>query len=822
METKYTPKEIESKWQQKWQEEKQYRAEIRNDGKKYYVLEMFPYPSGNLHMGHVRNYSIGDVLARFQWMKGYHVLHPMGWDSFGLPAENAAIKRGVAPAEWTTENITNMKRQLKSMGLAYDWDREVTTCMPDYYKWTQWLFSQLYKKGLAYKKKAAVNWCPSCATVLANEQVVDGHCERCESVVEKKNLAQWFFKITDYAQRLLDDLEKLPGWPDKVKTMQENWIGRSEGVELIFKTEGGTELPVFTTRHDTVFGVTYMVLAPEHPLVEKLTKGTAYEADVQKFARKVQGLSNIDRTATDLEKEGVFVGAHAINPMTGEQVPIWITNYVLMEYGTGAVMGVPAHDQRDFDFAKKYDLPIMQVIAESPAGEEAELTAAYIDDGYMIRSGKFNGMANRKEAMAAMADDMEQRGIGKRVVNYRLRDWLISRQRYWGAPIPIIYCDHCGELPVPDDQLPVMLPTDVEFSPTGLSPLTTSKTFAEVKCPICGAPAKREMDTMDTFVCSSWYFLRYCDAKNDKEAFGKEQVDYWMNVDQYIGGVEHAILHLMYARFFTKVLYDLGLLSVEEPFKNLLTQGMVLKDGSKMSKTKGNVVSPEEIINRYGADTARIFILFAAPPERDLEWNDSAVEGCYRFLNRVWRLFEDPISMAATAAIDTQQLGAAEKTLRLAIHTGIKRVTDDISLRFNFNTAISATMEMVNAIYLYKEQKGRNEAVLAEALKNLLLVLAPFAPHITEELWRVLGGKDSIHTQSWPQFDPAALAKEEIEIAVQVNGKVKGKMTVATAWDKSQVEQAVRENAQFGKWVGGKPAVKIICVPGKLVNIVVK
>ncbi|MGI5891127.1 MAG: leucine--tRNA ligase [Bacillota bacterium] len=820
---KYDFQQIETKWQKEWEKSGIYKVTEKKEQEKYYLLEMFPYPSGNLHMGHVRNYSIGDVIARYKAMKGFNVLHPMGWDSFGLPAENAAIKRGVHPDPWTRENIDNMRKQLKKMGISYDWDRELATCLPDYYRWTQWLFLQLYKKGLAYKKKAAVNWCPSCATVLANEQVVDGSCERCDSPVEKKDLEQWFFRITDYAQRLLDDLDKLPGWPDKVKIMQENWIGRSEGVQIEFTSTKGHALPVFTTRPDTIFGVTYMVLAPEHPLVAQLIAGTEYEAPVKQFINKVQKLSQIDRTSADLEKEGIPIGAYAINPMTGEEVPIWITNYVLMDYGTGAVMGVPAHDQRDFDFSIKYGLPIKQVIA-APDYDGSKLTKAYEDIGVLINSPGFNGLINKPDGIDKIVDYMEEKGIGKRVVNYRLRDWLISRQRYWGAPIPIIYCPNCGEVAVPDSDLPVMLPTDVQFKPTGESPLKTSPTFNKVKCPVCGgADATREMDTMDTFVCSSWYFLRYCDPHNDLEAFNRDKVDYWMTVDQYIGGVEHAILHLMYARFFCKVLYDIGLVGVDEPFANLLTQGMVLKDGSKMSKSKGNVVSPEEIIGKYGADTARLFILFASPPERDLEWNDSAVEGCYRFLNRFWRLAHALMAVPNISdSLEQIELNQQDKDARRAVHTAIKKVSEDISLRFNFNTAISAIMEMVNSLYTYLDSKNPKGPVAKEAVDSMLILLAPFAPHITEELWYQLGNQDSVHRQKWPNYDKVALSQETVKIVIQVNGKIKERLVVANGLDAQSLEKVVKENPSFHHWINDKQVIKIIVIANKLVNIVVK
>ncbi|MDD4571101.1 MAG: leucine--tRNA ligase [Clostridia bacterium] len=819
-ERQYDFRSIEQKWQKKWAENNIYKVDEDKSKPKYYVLEMFPYPSGNLHMGHVRNYSIGDVVARFKKMQGFNVLHPMGWDSFGLPAENAAIKHNIFPAEWTISNISNMRKQLQSMGLSYDWNREFTTCLPDYYKWTQWLFIQFFKKGLVYKKKAAVNWCPSCNTVLANEQVVDGSCERCRTEVIKKDLEQWFFKITDYAQRLLDDLDKLPGWPDKVKIMQDNWIGRSEGVELVFKTRNGEALPVFTTRHDTVYGVTYIVLAPEHPMVEKLSQGTEYEKAVNQFKKKVQALSNVDRTSTELEKEGMFIGSYAINPMTGEEVPIWITNYVLMDYGTGAVMGVPAHDQRDFDFAAKYGLPVKEVIAKSLEEAGQTLTAAYEEDGVLVNSAEFSGMPNSTEGMKAMADYMETNGLGKRVVNYRLRDWLISRQRYWGAPIPMVRCEKCGFVPVPDQDLPVILPTDVEFLPSGESPLKTSPAFVNTVCPVCGGPAHRETDTMDTFVCSSWYFLRYCDPHNAEKAWDKRAVDYWMNVDQYIGGVEHAILHLMYARFFAKALNDMGLISVSEPFENLLTQGMVLKDGKKMSKSIGNVVSPEEIINKYGADTARLFILFAAPPERDLEWNDAAVAGCYRFLNRMWNLVNNAVSLP----LKEKPVEAEDKELRRIVHLTIKKVTDDISQRFNFNTAISALMEMVNAIAAYMDKAGANanKTILMEAIESLVTMLSPFAPHTGDELWEVLGNSGSLYNHKWPQYNEEYMIQDEVEIVVQVNGKLKERLMISSSLPKAQVEDFIKKHDNLSLWLGGKEIVKIVVVPKKLVNIVVK
>ena len=823
---KYNFKEVEKKWQDRWEKEELYRVEEDPQKEKYYCLEMFPYPSGKLHMGHVRNYSIGDVVARFKTMRGHNVLHPMGWDSFGLPAENAAIQNHIPPAKWTMGNIQNMKEQLKSMGLSYDWSREVTTSLPDYYKWTQWLFLQFYKHGLAYKKKGYVNWCPSCATVLANEQVVNGACERCDTSVDKKALEQWYFRITDYAQELLDSLDDLPGWPDKVKIMQKNWIGRSEGAEIYFTVEKtGEKIPIYTTRQDTVFGVTYMVLAPEHPMVDKLIAGTKYEPSVRDFVKKVQQMTEIDRTSAETEKEGIFTGAYAINPINQEKVPIWVTNYVLYEYGTGAVMGVPAHDKRDFMFAQKYNLPIRFVIQPSEQEvNKAEMTEAYVEDGIMINSGSFDGLTS-EEGRRKVAEFLEEKGAGKFMVNYRLRDWLISRQRYWGAPIPIVYCEKCGALPVPEKDLPVILPLDVEFRPTGESPLNHFPEFLHTTCPQCGGPAKRETDTMDTFVCSCWYFLRYADPQNAEEAFRKEKADYWMNVDQYIGGVEHAIMHLMYARFFTKALADFGLIETREPFRNLLTQGMVLKDGLKMSKSKGNVVSPEEIIKKYGAETARLFILFAAPPERDLEWSDRGVEGSYRFINRVWRLvynYLQDLNQNRERYVSTKDLSSADKDLRRLMHTTIKKVTEDLELRFNFNTAISAIMEFVNGLYHYREEEKQNKLLLQEAIEMLLILLAPFAPHLSEELWEAVGHKESVHLQSWPKYDEEALKTEEIEIVLQINGKVRERLVVPAGLSREALEKLALNTEKVQTAAAGKQIKKVIVVPGKLVNVVVK
>lgn len=824
MQEKYNPRAIEEKWQEKWKDEKVYNALDNDSREKYYCLEMFPYPSGNLHMGHVRNYSIGDVIARYKGMQGYNVLHPMGWDSFGLPAENAAIKHGARPDVWTNQNIANMVDQLKSMGISYDWDRELATSHPDYYKWTQWIFLQLYKNNLAYKKNAMVNWCPSCNTVLANEQVVDGACERCDARVEKKALNQWFFKITDYAQNLLDDLDKLPGWPEKVKTMQRNWIGRSEGARITFPikdTEDSVE--VYTTRPDTVFGVTYLVLAPEHPLVEKLTAGTEYESDVKAFRDKVSRLSEIDRTSTEVEKEGMFIGSYILNPYNGEEAPVLIGNYVLMDYGTGAVMGVPAHDTRDFAFAKKYNLPIKAVI--SPDGniiEGNEMAEAYTEDGIMINSGEFDGTENN-QGIRKVTDFGYEKGFASHEINFRLKDWLISRQRYWGAPIPMIYCEDCGAVPVPEKDLPVRLPENVEFRPSGESPLKYAEDFVNVDCPACGKKAVRETDTMDTFVCSSWYYLRYCDPHNTEIPFTKEKTDYWMNVDQYIGGVEHAILHLMYARFFTKVFKDFGYITAEEPFENLLTQGMVLKDGSKMSKSKGNVVSPEEIINKYGADTARLFILFAAPPERDLEWNDRAVEGCFRFLNRVWRLVytSKEIISKVSGEIKYSELTKADKDLMRITHSTIQRVTSDLSERFNFNTAISRIMELVNAAYDYKDKEENiNPLVLKEAVETIVLTLMPFSPHIAEELWAELGKTELLVKTNWPEVTEEYLAEDEVEVVLQINGKVRDKIKVPADLNKEEMEKFAMDSSRIKELTEGKAIKKVIVVPKKIVNIV--
>ncbi|BBB92740.1 MAG TPA: leucine--tRNA ligase [Methylomusa anaerophila] len=826
MDERYVPREIEAKWQKRWVEQNAFSTAINRQRPEYYVLEMFPYPSGNLHMGHVRNYSIGDVIARFKVMQGYNVLHPMGWDAFGMPAENAAIKHGIHPSAWTWDNIANMRRQQQELGLSYDWDREVATCHPDYYRWTQWLFLLFFQRGLAYKKKAAVNWCNDCNTVLANEQVVDGRCWRCDSVVVKKDLEQWFLKITEYADRLLADLSELKGWPERVKIMQENWIGRSEGAEFSFTIPDLNEkISVYTTRHDTVFGVSYIVLAPEHPLVNRLIAGKAEEPVVRAFVEKVRNMSDISRTSTETVKEGVFTGAYAEHPFTRDKVPIWVANYVLVEYGTGAVMGVPAHDQRDWEFASKYGLEKKIVI--QPQGVELsveQMTGAYSEPGIIINSGEFTGI-DSELGKTKIAEWLESKGIGKRRINYRLRDWLVSRQRYWGAPIPILYCEKCGTVPVPKDQLPVMLPENVNFSAGSVSPLATVEEFVNCTCPQCGGKARRETDTMDTFICSSWYYFRYTSPHETTQPIDPDKANYWMPVDQYIGGIEHAILHLLYSRFFTKVLKDAGLINVNEPFKNLLTQGMVIKDGAKMSKSRGNVVSPEDIIARYGADTARMFILFTAPPERDLEWSDQGVEGAYRFLGRLWRIIDhySAIVKEDASSCNPAALNKEERELRRVLHLTIKKVTEDVGLRFNFNTAISSIMELVNAMYALKEQEVVPQpGLVREVISGLLRLLAPFAPHITEELWSETIAEGSVHKQQWPSFDAAAVQVDEVEIVLQINGKVREKVVVPVGLTAKELEKTALSQEKVQELIAGKEIVKVVCVPKKLVNIVIK
>ena len=826
----YYPQGIEKKWQEKWAKEKTFKTYDESDKPKYYALSMFPYPSGKLHMGHVRNYTITDVIARFKKMKGFNVLHPMGWDSFGLPAENAAMKHGANPAKWTDENIAYMTKQLNMLGLSYDWDREVATCKPEYYKWTQWLFLQFYKKGLAYKKEAAVNWCNECGTVLANEQVIDGKCWRCDSVVEKKYLSQWFLKITDYADRLLQDLDKLEGWGDNVKTMQANWIGKSSGAIFNFKVvdaPNGEEMyvPVYTTRPDTVHGITYLVVAPEYKDIEKLTTAENKDA-VEEYRANARKMTEIERLSTDRPKTGVPLGTHCINPFTGETFPLWTADYALVEYGTGAVMAVPTHDERDFAFAKKYNLPMKVVI--SPADQElnpAEMTNAYTDEGVLVNSNEFNGMKNT-EAKKAITQKAVDNGFGEFKTQYRLRDWLISRQRYWGAPIPVVYCDKCGIQPVPEDQLPVMLPEDVDFSVVGKSPITTSKTFKDTVCPVCGGHAVRETDTMDTFICSSWYYLRYADARNSEKPFDKDLVNKWLPVDQYVGGIEHAILHLLYSRFFTKALKDMGLLDFDEPFKNLLTQGMVLKDGSKMSKSKGNTVDPDEIFENYGADTARLFILSDSPPARDFDWSDAGVEGCYKFLNRVWTLISsNQKDINLNYSIPANLPKEDDKLVRI-VNIAIKGITNDIETDFQFNTVISKYRELVNSIADWRKSKGDlsedDKQVFSYAIAMLIKLMSPVTVHMSEEIWENLGGEGSIHDQPWCEYDENLAKLTDFTLVVQVNGKVRDKITVDESMSKEEMEQTALASERIKEYTNGKTVVKVIVVPKKLVNIVVK
>ncbi len=828
MKESYFPQELEKRWQKYYEDNNTFKTYNDSDKPKYFALSMFPYPSGKLHMGHVRNYTITDVIARFKKMNGFNVLHPIGWDSFGLPAENAAMQHGVDPAKWTDENIAYMTGQLKRLGLSYDWDREVTTCKEEYYKWTQWLFIQLYKKGLAYKKEAAVNWCDKCGTVLANEQVIDGKCWRCDSVVEKKYLSQWFFKITEYADTLLKDLDLLDGWGDNVKTMQANWIGKSQGAIFRFKVvdaPNGEELevPVYTTRPDTVHGITYLVVAPEYKDIDKLTTPENKEA-VEEYRANARKMSEIERLSTERPKTGVPLGTHCINPFTGEKFPLWTADYALVEYGTGAVMAVPTHDTRDFAFAKKYNLP-MKVVITNPENPSDCKDAAYTDEGVLINSNEFNGMKNT-EAKEAITQKAVDGGFGEFKTQYRLRDWLISRQRYWGAPIPVVYCDKCGIQPVPEDQLPVKLPKDVDFSVVGKSPITTSPTFKDTVCPVCGGHAVREMDTMDTFVCSSWYYLRYADARNAEKCFDKDLVNKWLPVDQYVGGIEHAILHLLYSRFFTKALRDLGLLDFDEPFKNLLTQGMVLKDGAKMSKSKGNTVDPDEIFENYGADTARLFILSDSPPARDFDWSDAGVEGCYKFLNRVWRLVssnQDNISLDYKLP---ETLTKANDDLVRVVHMAIKAITNDISNDFQFNTVISRYRELTNAIYDWvgtkKQFNDEDKNVLSFAITSLIKLMSPVTVFMSDEIWKELGAKNSIHDEKWCEYDENLAKASSVTLVVQVNGKVKDKIEVDAGLDNENLKSIAMDSQKIKDLIAGKTVVKTIVVPKKLVNIVVK
>lgn len=835
MKESYFPQEIEKKWQGIWEETKAFKTLDDSDKPKYYALSMFPYPSGKLHMGHVRNYTITDVIARFKKANGFNVLHPIGWDSFGLPAENAAMKNNADPETWTDENIAYMTKQLKMLGLSYDWDREVTTCKPDYYKWTQWLFLQLYKKGLVYKKEAAVNWCDECGTVLANEQVIDGKCWRCDSIVEKKYLSQWFIKITEYADVLLEDLDKLPGWGDNVKTMQANWIGKSKGAIFKFPVidaPSGEEMyvPVYTTRPDTVFGITYLVVAPEYKDIEKLTTSENKDA-VEEYRANARKMTEIERLSTDRVKTGVPLGTHCRNPFNGEIFPLWTADYALVEYGTGAVMAVPTHDSRDFDFAKKYNMPMKIVIASKEIqermdnGENVVLDKVSEDGGILINSGEFNGMKNN-EAKKAITKWAVDKGFGEFKTQYRLRDWLISRQRYWGAPIPVVYCDKCGIQPIPEEQLPVLLPKDVDFSVAGKSPITTSKTFKDTVCPVCGGHATRETDTMDTFMCSSWYYLRYADAKNSEKCFDRDIVNHWLPVDQYVGGIEHAILHLLYSRFFTKALRDCGLLDFDEPFKNLLTQGMVLKDGAKMSKSKGNTVDPDEIFENYGADTARLFILSDSPPARDFDWSDAGVEGCYKFLNRVWRLISTNAENITLYYKLNFPLEKSNDDLVRTVHMSIKGITNDIANDFQFNTVISKYRELTNAIYDWQTKKPQlndeDKQVLSFAIVSLMKLMSPVAVHLTEEAWTELGGAGSIHEQPWCEWNENLAKSSSITLVVQVNGKVKDKIDVDAGLSQDEMKQTALDSPKIKAQIEGKTIVKTIVVPGKLVNIVVK
>jgi leucyl-tRNA synthetase len=829
MAPRYEPRRLEAKWQQIWEERRLFNATEDPNKPKYYVLEMFPYPSGRIHMGHVRNYTIGDVVARYKRMQGCNVLHPMGWDAFGLPAENAAMARGLHPASWTYDNIAYMRRQLQELGYSYDWPRELATCDPDYYRWEQLVFIEMFRRGLAYKKEAPVNWCPTCRTVLANEQVEDGLCWRCDSAVELKELSQWFFKITDYAEELLGDLDLLTHWPERVVTMQRNWIGKSPGAEIHFPLAQSKEyLKVFTTRADTLFGATFMSLAPEHPLALELARGTAQEAEVARFVEYWRAQNRSRGALEELTKEGVFTGSYCLNPVTGWEMPIYVANFVLMEYGTGAVMAVPAHDQRDFEFARKYGLPIKVVV--QPEGDKLkaeDLSAAYEEDGFLTDSAAFSGL-DSGQAREAIAAHLAEKHLGRRTVHFRLRDWLISRQRYWGTPIPIIYCDHCGAVPVPEKDLPVVLPLDVQITGEGGSPLAQLPAFYEVNCPVCNGPARREVDTMDTFVESSWYFLRYTSADYRQGPLEPSRVGYWMPVDQYIGGIEHAVLHLLYARFFTKVLRDLNLARVNEPFTRLLTQGMVVKDGAKMSKSKGNVVDPESMIEQFGTDTTRLFLLFAAPPERDLEWSDQGVAGASRFLHRLWTLVHallPEIKDVQPYRGSGAELPAALGEFRHKVHRTIKKVTEDIEDSFHFNTAIAAVMELVNAFYLVAENPPPDaaaKAVCREAVEAILLLVSPMVPHIAEELWEALGHRQSLQQVSWPRPEAAALTAAAFTVVLQVNGKVRSKIQVAAgATDEELQSLALADPNIQEKWLQGRAPRKVILAPNrKLINIV--
>ena len=831
----YDPQSIEKKWQQRWDDRHDFACRTDAARPKYYVLEMFPYPSGNIHMGHVRNYCIGDVMARCKRMQGFNVLHPMGWDAFGLPAENAAIKNRTHPAKWTYSNIDNMRSQLRRLGYSYDWARELATCRPEYYRWEQMFFLRLLEKGLVYRKNAPQNWCPSCHTVLANEQVIDGCCWRCDSKVEQKELTQWFMRITAYADELLKDLSLLEGkWPDRVIAMQRNWIGKSHGAAVTFPlaepSEGAESIEVFTTRPDTLFGVTFMTLAPEHPLVEKLIAANPDADRVREFITKTRNMDRLDRQSDTLEKEGVFTGSYALHPITGERIPLWLGNFVLAGYGTGADMAVPYADQRDFDFARKYGLPVRKIIQPADGNPDpASMTEAMTAPGTLVASGEFDGMDN-ESAKKAITDKLQSMGLGHATTQFRLRDWNISRQRYWGAPIPVVYCPKCGLVPEKEENLPVLLPLDAKVREDGRSPLPETPSFAECACPSCGGAARRETDTMDTFMESSWYFARYTSARTENAPFDEEAMKYWLPVDQYIGGVEHAILHLLYSRFFTKAMRDLGLYpkNLTEPFTNLLTQGMVLKDGGKMSKSKGNVVSPVEMIDKYGADTVRLFCLFAAPPERDFDWSDAGIEGSFRFLMRVWRLFQDekerlltPMAPCGSTAAD-----AASKTardLRRKEHLTVKKATGDMCERFQFNTAVSAVMELVNAMYLARDVMTAAESdrrVFSSAMATVLTLLSPVTPHLCEELWEDLGNDTPLAAAAWPAWDEAATQSDTLTIALQVNGKLRGTIEVPADMDKDALEAAARKDEAVLRHTNGMTIRRVIVIPKKLVNIV--
>ena len=816
MDQEYDPKTCESAAQQVWDQQQSFIVKEDADKEKYYCLSMFPYPSGKLHMGHVRNYTIGDVVSRYQRMLGKNVLQPMGWDAFGLPAENAAIKNKVAPAKWTYENIDYMRDQLKTLGLAYDWSRELATCHPKYYRWEQWFFTRLMEKGIAYKKTAPVNWCPNDQTVLANEQVIDGHCWRCDTTVERRELSQWFLRITDYADELLESLDHV-GWPEKVKTMQRNWIGRSEGMEVDFEVPGHDPLRVYTTRPDTLYGATFMAIAAEHPLALEKAKDNA---ELAAFIDDCKKTNTAEAELEKMEKLGFPLGIDAINPVNGEKTPIWVANFVLTGYGTGAIMSVPAHDQRDWEFATKYNIPIIQVVAPADGGEVDISKEAFVaKDGVSVNSGNLDGLGF-KQAFEKVASELEAAGKGERKVNYRLRDWGVSRQRYWGAPIPVINCETCGAVPVPQKDLPVELPEEVEFDGVG-SPIKKMDSFKQTTCPKCGGAAERETDTFDTFMESSWYYARYA-CRDQDEKMLDERADYWAPVDQYIGGIEHAILHLLYARFYHKLMRDEGLVHSDEPFKNLLTQGMVLKDGSKMSKSKGNTVDPKALIDRFGADTVRLFVMFASPPEQSLEWSDAGVEGAHRFLKRLWKAVHEHVDHTdAIAVLDAAALDASQKAMRFKLHETLKKVQDDFGRRLTFNTAIAANMELLNHLGKFSDDSAQGRAIRQEVLENIVLMLSPIIPHLCHELWRALGHDSLIIDHAWPQVDEDALKQDSIQMVVQVNGKVRGKIEVASDADKEACEQAALANDNVQKFIDGKPLRKVIVVPKKLVNIVV-